>query len=67
MRAEIGDKIVIKAHHIGEPDRSGEVLEVRGDGGKPPYLVRWTDDGHVALVFPGTDAVIEHLGSGAAA
>jgi hypothetical protein len=43
------------------------VLEVRGDGGKPPYLVRWTDDGHVALVFPGTDAVIKHLGSGAAA
>ncbi|HEX5997204.1 MAG TPA: DUF1918 domain-containing protein [Jiangellales bacterium] len=67
MRAEVGDKIVIKAHHTGEPDRTGEVLEVRGDGGEPPYLVRWSDDGHVALVFPGADAVIKHVGREAAA
>lgn len=67
MRAEVGDKIVIKARHIGDHERSGEVLEVRGDAGQPPYLVRWSDDGHVALVFPGTDALIVHPRSGAAA
>jgi hypothetical protein len=61
MRATVGDRIVIKAHHVGEPERDGEVLEVRGSRGKPPYLVRWDDDGHVALVFPGADAVIEHF------
>jgi len=31
---------------------------VRGPEGKPPYLVRWADTGHEALVFPGPDAVI---------
>jgi hypothetical protein len=61
MYATVGDRIVIKAHHVGEPERDGEVLEVRGNHGRPPYLVRWNDDGHVALVFPGPDAVIEHF------
>jgi hypothetical protein len=36
----------------------GEILEVRGGGGNPPYLVRF-DDGHEGLVFPGTDATVE--------
>ncbi|MFY9712108.1 MAG: DUF1918 domain-containing protein [Microbacterium sp.] len=31
------------------------MLDVRGEDGAPPYLVRWTD-GHEALVYPGTDA-----------
>lgn len=60
MRAAVGDRIVIKGHYVGEHDRDGEVLEVRGAEGEPPYLVRWSDDGHTALVFPGPDAVIEH-------
>jgi Domain of unknown function (DUF1918) len=40
-------------------ERTGEIIEVRGAGGEPPYLVRF-DDGHTSLVFPGPDAVIEH-------
>jgi hypothetical protein len=39
----------------------GEIIEVRGAGGEPPYLVRF-EDGHSALMFPGPDAVIEHPG-----
>lgn len=62
MQAEVGDRIVVKSHHVGEPERDGEVLEVRGKDGGPPYLVRWSDDGHTALVFPGPDVVIQHLG-----
>jgi hypothetical protein len=46
---------------IGHADRTGEILEVHGPDGSPPYLVRWDDDGHVGLVFPGTDALVEHL------
>mgnify|MGYP002735229929 CR=1 FL=1 len=61
MRAAVGDRIVIKSHHVGEPERDGEVLEVRGAEGQPPYLIRWSDDGHTALVFPGPDAVIQHF------
>ncbi len=59
MRAHKGDRLVIRGHHVGAPDRDGEIIEVQGENGAPPYLVRWSDDGHEALVFPGSDAVIE--------
>jgi len=42
------------------PGRDGEILEVRGEDGGPPYVVRWSDNGHEALVFPGPDAVVQH-------
>jgi hypothetical protein len=61
MQAKVGDRLVIKGHRVGEHDRDAEVLEVRGTDGGPPYLVRWDEDGHVGLLFPGSDATIEHL------
>jgi hypothetical protein len=60
MRAAKGDRLVVKGHRIGEPERDAEILDVRGAKGEPPYLVRWWDDGRVALVFPGPDAFVEH-------
>ncbi len=60
MHAAVGDRIIIKGHHIGEPDRDCEVLEVRGRDGEPPYVVRWEDSGHEALFFPGPDASVKH-------
>lgn len=60
MRASVGDRLIIKGHVIGEHDRDGRILEVRGPDGAPPYLVEWSDDGHVGLLFPGSDAVVEH-------
>ena len=61
MLASVGDRLVIRGHHVGEADRDGEILQVRGGEGEPPYLVRWSDDGRVALVFPGPDAFVEHF------
>jgi hypothetical protein len=61
MKATVGDRIVVKGHHVGEPERDGEVLEVHGPEGGPPYLVRWGDSGHTALFFPGPDAVVQHF------
>jgi uncharacterized protein DUF1918 len=58
MQARVGDRIVIKGHHVGEPDRDCEVLEVHGADGGPPYLVRWGDSGHSTLFFPGPDAEV---------
>jgi hypothetical protein len=58
MRAKVGDRIVIKGHRVGEPDRDCLVLEVRGTDGGSPYLVRWGDSGHESLFFPGPDARI---------
>ena len=59
MQAVVGDRLRVHASVVGQPERTGEIVEVRGAGGEPPYLVRF-DDGHTALVFPGPDAVIEH-------
>lgn len=61
MQARVGDRIVIRGHRVGEPIRDGEILEVRGPDGGPPYIVRWEDTGHKTLFFPGSDAVIEQL------
>lgn len=61
MRADVGDRIVIHGHRIGEPNRDCEVLEVRGTDGAPPYLVRRGDSGHEALFFPGSDAYVQHF------
>jgi hypothetical protein len=52
MRATAGDRLVIKGHNVGDHDRDAEILEVRGDDGGPPYLVRCDDDGHEGLFFP---------------
>ena len=38
-----------------------EILEVLGDEGGPPYLVRWEDDGHVSRFYPGSDAFVQHF------
>jgi hypothetical protein len=60
MQASVGNRIVIKGHRVGEPDRDCEVLEVRGEDGGPPYLVRWGESGHETLFFPGPDATVTH-------
>ena len=60
MNAAVGDRIVIRGHHVGETERRGEIISVHGSNGEPPYEVRWESDGHEGLVFPGPDAVIEH-------
>ena len=61
MQAHAGDGLVIKGHHVGEPDRKGEVLEARGPGDTQPFMVRWDETGHVTLFYPGSDCVVEHL------
>jgi hypothetical protein len=57
MEATIGDKICIHGMTVGHPDKHGEIIEVHGNAGEPPYLVRFPD-GHTRLLFPGPDAVI---------
>ena len=64
MHAVIGDRIVVRGRHVDDRLRDGEVLEVHGPDGQPPYLVQWSDDGHTALYFPGPDAKVEHFPAG---
>jgi hypothetical protein len=60
MRAAAGDRLVVRGHHQGEPQRDGEILKVLGEDGAPPYLVRW-EDGHESEVFPGSDMFVQHF------
>ena len=62
MFATPGDRLVVRSQHVDGPVRDAEIIEVRGEGGAPPYVVRWSDSGHEALVFPGPDAFVEHAG-----
>jgi hypothetical protein len=57
MLAAVGDRLLVHANSVGNPDRQGEIIEVRGTTGGPPFMVRF-DDGHTGLVFPGPDAVV---------
>lgn len=58
MHAMTGDRLLVHGRTVGELDHVGEIVEVRGADGSPPYLVRHPD-GHETLVFPGPDAVVE--------
>lgn len=59
MHAKSGDWLVIKSAALDRPSRRGLITEVHGTDGAPPYVVRWTDNDHEAIVFPGPDAHVE--------
>ena len=59
MRAAVGDRLRVHSRVVGRSDQTSEIIEIQGRDGAPPYLVR-RDDGHKVLVFPGTDASVEH-------
>jgi len=63
MHAAVGDALTVKAVHQGEPDRHGEIIEIHGKDGEPPYLVRWQDQ-HESLFFPAAGTVVEHHRAG---
>ncbi len=54
MKAQVGARLVFHGKKVGAADHTGEIIDVRGESGGPPYMVRF-DDGHERLVFPGTD------------
>lgn len=48
---------MVEGRTVDTPRRTAEILEVHGENGAPPYVVRWSD-GHEGLVYPGPDAHI---------
>lgn len=58
MNAVQGDRIIIHGRTVGAADRHGQIIEVKGENGEPPYLVKF-DDGHESVVFPGGDFAVE--------
>ncbi|HEX7658992.1 MAG TPA: DUF1918 domain-containing protein [Pseudonocardiaceae bacterium] len=61
MRAKVGDQLHVHGRVVGVRERQGEIVEVRGAHGEPPYRVRFTD-GHEELIFPGPDCEVESDG-----
>lgn len=59
VKAHVGDRVVVRSRHVGGPVRAGEIVEVWGDHGTPPYVVRWNHDVRTRLFFPGSDATCE--------
>jgi Domain of unknown function (DUF1918) len=57
MKANVGDWLVVKSRAEDRHARRAEIVAV-GEGGSPPFTVRWLDDGHEALTFPGPDAEV---------
>jgi hypothetical protein len=62
MHAAVGDHLVIHGRKVGDPDRDGEIRQVLGEDGSPPYLVRF-GDGAERMCWPAAGAVIEPPGA----
>jgi Domain of unknown function (DUF1918) len=59
MKAKAGDELVVRGRHVSDEDRSGVIIEVHGEAGAPPYLVRW-EDGHESTFFPSAGTLVTH-------
>jgi hypothetical protein len=57
MKAVVGDELTVKGRRQGDGDRHGEVIEVHGQQGDPPYLVQWKD-GHESVFVPAADTIV---------
>jgi hypothetical protein len=57
MKAAVGDELTVKGRRQGDGDRQGEIIEIRGQEGDPPYLVQWKD-GHESVFFPSADTIV---------
>jgi hypothetical protein len=55
VHANVGDQLVIESNKVDSPRKVGEILEVQGQDGGPPYVVKWAD-GHEGVMYPGADA-----------
>ncbi len=59
MKAMVGDRLVINGTNLGDRRRVGIVTGVAHPDGSPPYVVRWLEDNHESVVFPGPTAHVE--------
>jgi Domain of unknown function (DUF1918) len=62
-QAKAGDEPTVKGRLVSDEERHGEIIEVHGADGAPPYLIRWRDD-HESVFFPSSETVVEHHPAG---
>ncbi|MFC0843142.1 MULTISPECIES: DUF1918 domain-containing protein [Streptomyces] len=61
MRATEGDQLVQHGRVVGQHDKTGEIVQVLGENGAPPYRVRFPD-GHESIMAPGPDCAVRSEG-----
>jgi hypothetical protein len=61
MKAQVGDRVIVASVQTGAPARTGTIVALRHPDGTPPYVVRWNDDGHEGVYFPGLDGRVETI------
>lgn len=59
LRAEPGDTLVIEGAGMAGLPRTGIIIAVEGQDGRPPYLVRWTMGDYESRISPGPGARID--------
>nr|WP_184752996.1 DUF1918 domain-containing protein [Microbacterium thalassium] len=65
MHASVGDRVIIHGRTVGAAEKTGEVIGIRKDSDPPLLVVRY-DDGHEAILAPGSDCEIRHADSASA-
>jgi Domain of unknown function (DUF1918) len=63
MQAKVGDELTVMGRRQGDDERHGEIIEVHGEDGAPPYLIRWRD-GSESVFFPSSGTVVQHHPAG---
>jgi hypothetical protein len=56
LRAVVGDTLIIGTASEGRLARTGEIIEVLGSDGAPPYRVRWLAGEYESVITPGSGA-----------
>ena len=59
LRAEPGDTLVIDGTGMSGLPRTGTIIAVAGQDGRPPYLVRWTGGDYESRISPCPGARVE--------
>jgi Domain of unknown function (DUF1918) len=58
MNANVGDHLVLRGHGSHGDDLRGEIVDIVGERGSPPYVVRWPN-GYSTLFIASPDAYID--------
>jgi hypothetical protein len=65
MRAQVGNRVVVDGHHVGDARRSGEIYEILPGREGDRFRVRW-DNGGETILYPESDCMIFAPDSGRA-
>jgi len=52
MKAEVGDQLVGQGFRPGQCEIVGVVVEVQGEDGGPPFVIRWYENDSESTISP---------------